>query len=448
MSVATTFRSNELTDRSEVDMSQLQINSADEADAIDAEVALQLRACVPMLTPFQAMLVQEQLDMEPSRLYARLCAYVRLVQEVEAYATANAEKKPSAAEHDTDDVSASPQPAGTPTNAATTAGAGAAPAAAADSGIAHGSAAAAILEAPVLSHPTFFAALQDHLLRLLEERWETCFAVGGANGSSVSCNDGKRISKAERAKKGLNKSSLVYGEVAFHTLGEVLWGPHCIHSLPAEGGTFVDLGSGTGRGVLAAAGLWPFARLVGVEILEGLHQAAVEVANYYERNVRPTFGTASSLPPPPPPPAPVVAEDAAVEREEAEEIGGAKIVLLGDPRASAKIELMCGSFLELDWPSAADVVFANSTCFDDELMDAIATQGQGLRDGALVITLTRALNSPYFKLVYSEQHTMSWGSATINIAVKRTPEPEEIQQALKLQQALKAKQRIRHTDLD
>jgi SAM-dependent methyltransferase len=182
---------------------------------------------------------------------------------------------------------------------------------------------------------------------------------------------------------------------------------------------FIDLGSGTGRGVLAATQLFPFARLVGIEILEGLHGAALAVAAHYERSVRPTYTSPRG--------------------------GGGDGE---DPRASAKIELICGSFLDLDWASCADVVFANSTCFDDGLMDEIALQGQGLRDGALFITLTRGLSGPWFRQAYSEQHKMSWGSATINIAVKRTPEPQEIAKWNAEKLAAKAKQRTRFAGAD
>jgi len=37
------------------------------------------------------------------------------------------------------------------------------------------------------------------------------------------------------------------------------------------------LGSGVGKGVFAAALLAPFGRLIGIEILDGLHRAALEV---------------------------------------------------------------------------------------------------------------------------------------------------------------------------
>jgi hypothetical protein len=55
------------------------------------------------------------------------------------------------------------------------------------------------------------------------------------------------------------------------------------------------------------------------------------------------------------------------------------------------------SLLDFDW-SDGDVVFANSTCFDDALMAAVAAKAQRLRPGALLITFTRGLDSAAFEV--------------------------------------------------
>ena len=74
--------------------------------------------------------------------------------------------------------------------------------------------------------------------------------------------------------------------------------------------------------------------------------------------------------------------------------------------------------------SDADVVFVNSTCFDDALMHAIADEAARLKMGAFAITLTRALPSPHFDVLEEECFTMSWGGATVFIQRKRSlPEP-------------------------
>lgn len=69
-------------------------------------------------------------------------------------------------------------------------------------------------------------------------------------------------------------ASLIYGEVGFHSFGLCLWGD--LMKLK-PGGVFYDLGSGTGRAVIAATYLHDFEKLVGIEILTGLTDASKEI---------------------------------------------------------------------------------------------------------------------------------------------------------------------------
>jgi hypothetical protein len=55
------------------------------------------------------------------------------------------------------------------------------------------------------------------------------------------------------------------------------------------------------------------------------------------------------------------------------------------------------SFLDYDW-SDGDVVFANSTCFTEQLMVSLALQGESLKPGAFLITFTKGLDSKAFKV--------------------------------------------------
>ena len=73
-----------------------------------------------------------------------------------------------------------------------------------------------------------------------------------------------------------------------------------------------------------------------------------------------------------------------------------------------------GSFIDFDW-SDGDVVFANSTCFDDELMSAMAKQAELLRPGSMFVTFTKALPSGCFEIIEKKRYRMSWGPATVFI---------------------------------
>eukprot|EP00455_Lapot_gusevi_P038755 TRINITY_DN4343_c0_g1_i8.p1 TRINITY_DN4343_c0_g1~~TRINITY_DN4343_c0_g1_i8.p1 ORF type:complete len:305 (+),score=97.66 TRINITY_DN4343_c0_g1_i8:55-969(+) len=213
---------------------------------------------------------------------------------------------------------------------------------------------------------SFHAVMRTELNKVFERIFESC-----------STSDGKRISKQDRVALGTERASLVYGEVTFESLAEVLYKKV---DLPA-GGVFYDLGSGTGRGVFAAAMVHNFQKCVGIEILQGLYEASEQVLTQYRQQVLPQYDS--------------------------------------DEKKGQVIEFVRADFLEYDW-SDADLVFANSTCFDEKLVSCIAAVAARLKKGTWFITLTKQLNSPHFRVVHSQQYRMSWGLATVNVHVKTT----------------------------
>lgn len=69
------------------------------------------------------------------------------------------------------------------------------------------------------------------------------------------------------------------------------------------------------------------------------------------------------------------------------------------------ISLFQGSFLEIEHDHFdADVIFANSTCFSNELMLDIARRAEKMRIGSRFISFTMKLPSPCFKVRTSELH--------------------------------------------
>ena len=51
-----------------------------------------------------------------------------------------------------------------------------------------------------------------------------------------------------------------------------------------------------------------------------------------------------------------------------------------------------GSILEFNWFDG-DVIFANSTCFDDALMLKMSAMAENLKPGAIFVTFTKGLVS-------------------------------------------------------
>mmetsp|Transcript_6864 Transcript_6864/g.9220 ORF Transcript_6864/g.9220 Transcript_6864/m.9220 type:complete len:397 (+) Transcript_6864:49-1239(+) len=188
--------------------------------------------------------------------------------------------------------------------------------------------------------------------------------------SDVSLEVGKTLSKSEREEKQLSdEKSLIYGEVDFHSFARILRKVG-----PFSDGVFYDLGSGTSKAVFVARLTQDFATCLGIEILEGLHQAAHGICERYNSSFRELLNSTQS-----------------------QEVG-----------------VKLGSFLDYDW-SDGDVVFANSTCFDDELMEAMSKAAEAMAPGSIFISFTKGLCSPKFEVLDKKRYKMSWGPATVFI---------------------------------
>ncbi|KAJ8601074.1 hypothetical protein CTAYLR_009729 [Chrysophaeum taylorii] len=196
---------------------------------------------------------------------------------------------------------------------------------------------------------------------------------------------GKSVSRKARDEQGLSASALVYGEIAypsfFATLEKIRTKYGVDKGVMQRPGVdiFYDLGSGAGKPPIAAATAFPFKKCVGIEYLGPLVDASKDAQREYEARSDDLRKLLDSTP--------------------------------------ARVEFVEGDVASLDW-SDATVCFANSTCFDDDLMDAIATAARSLPDNAFFITLTKKLPSPSFAVVDSEVYQMSWGGATVFIHQK------------------------------
>ena len=147
--------------------------------------------------------------------------------------------------------------------------------------------------------------------------------------------------------------------------------------------TFVDLGSGVGKAVVAAALLHEFEFCKGIEIQEIL----------YEESKR-------------------------IQMEMSFSGLGYNI------GKNTNIEFHFGSFLEVDsWISEGDVIFVNSTCFDVSLMENLVDNYfNHMKSGSYIITLTHSLidrSNDLFKLVCERRLPMSWGEADFFLHLKQ-----------------------------
>jgi len=213
------------------------------------------------------------------------------------------------------------------------------------------------------------AAFLDTIYRLIEEE---AYRLYTELFAECSLETGKHLSKAEREQNQLTDvKSLIYGEVDFHSFARVLRKIN-----PKPGCVFYDLGSGTAKAVFVARFMHDFSATLGIEILGSLDTAAqVVVERFNGGGFRPMLNTAFSQ----------------------------------------DVKCMKGSFLnDCPWDDG-DVIFANSTCFDDELMEGMSREAGKLKPGAFFITFTKGLSSEKFEVLERKRYKMSWGPATVFI---------------------------------
>jgi hypothetical protein len=192
----------------------------------------------------------------------------------------------------------------------------------------------------------------------------------------------RALSAEERQGKGLISAQLAYSEVTFRGVAELLQSLREDLKLPTltrGGGKFVDLGSGVGKAVFAAAMAHSFTELVGVEMLQGLHEGAVHVLDRFDEAVRP------KLPP---------------------------------PRRRSAVQFLRDDFTQVPWLDA-DVVFCVSTTFDAAVMSRIAALSNDMRRGAVMITTTTRLPSARWAVVKRFDLEMAHGKVTGFVHEKR-----------------------------
>lgn len=207
--------------------------------------------------------------------------------------------------------------------------------------------------------------------------------------SECSLQDGKHLSREERETKGLtSNSSYTYGEIDFNNFYLILRKLSPIK----PGSIFYDLGSGTSRAVFASRILEDFSRCEGIEILESLHLAGEKVVNRFNESFKDLM------------------------RYKTFDNNGDDVVT-----NSNGVKLLCGSFIDYDW-SDGDICFANSTCFDANLMAELSEQANKIKPGAICITFTKGLqlkdkdtNIDTFEILERLRYKMSWGPATVYI---------------------------------
>ena len=149
-------------------------------------------------------------------------------------------------------------------------------------------------------------------------------------------------------------------------------------------GNFYDLGSGMGKPVLAMSLLHRFKKLIGIEFLDNLFNLSLGIKRNYENTIEEKFRNNQQL------------------------------FSFEKPNS---IEFLHGNFLAHSWEDTS-IIFANSTCFSEDLIKNIASKAnKECKSGTIIITFTKrltTLNSDW-ELRDGFRRIMTWGVATIYI---------------------------------
>ena len=145
----------------------------------------------------------------------------------------------------------------------------------------------------------------------------------------------------------------------------------------------VDLGSGTGRVLFAAALTHSFAYAVGIEIVHGLHAQALQNWKRWNEN---------------------------------ELIGASRVIEPG-----TKFHFICGDMAEYqDMIDDASLVIVHATLFDEKLMDVVQQLCESCFSGDAAcstwfVMVSKPLRGPRFETLSVEHCRMSWGYACVYI---------------------------------
>jgi SAM-dependent methyltransferase len=189
--------------------------------------------------------------------------------------------------------------------------------------------------------------------------------------------DGASISQRDRADEELaGNSSFTYGEVEFVSFIKLLR-----QATPAAGETFCDLGCGTGKALfIAAMSPFGFDRVMGIELMPGLYQAAAATHQLFADSLGELQGVSDGAPP---------------------------------------IEIVKGDMTLVDW-SDADIVYTSSICFSEELIQSIAECAKRMKPGSRFMTLKLLPNvEDYFEIASQGWYKMSWGRINVHM-MRRT----------------------------
>jgi len=198
---------------------------------------------------------------------------------------------------------------------------------------------------------------------------------------------GKELSRLERQVNNYSSSTLTYSEVDFASFHRIFTRLNRLGLSDENQGKFVDVGSGVGKVVFSAALFHDFSKVVGIEILSGLHAASVGVLESWRE----------------------------LRRQ------------LPQRKRDMDISLLLGDALSMPWSNDTDVVFINATCFTRDMLRPLGREACRMRPGALLAITTHKLDAAvdpalpqYLELALADSMDASFGGSVAVHFYRRT----------------------------
>lgn len=223
---------------------------------------------------------------------------------------------------------------------------------------------------------------------------------------------------------------LIYGEIDVTSMTSIFntilrdhktIGLHRTEVLRLFSGTFIDLGSGSGKSTIAGCILGRFQSSVGIELIECLYDVSLNNCALVESILLDQRRKLLSSTPFDSDFGSCYAEncDSNVDDIDIVETDIANQSCREMSKKIRNLKFCPGSFLDKTCAdlSLGDVFFINSTCFPAALMADIASHCQ-FKSGSLFIVLSRTLPDSdinKFKLLHESRLSMSWGHADVFI---------------------------------
>lgn len=186
--------------------------------------------------------------------------------------------------------------------------------------------------------------------------------------------DGFKLSKEARLHH--DAMEYVYGEIEFASFIALIEMTN-----PPSSTRFYDLGSGTGKAVLASALVFEWEAYCGIELFEAIHQSALTQQHQLSQ-------------------------------------------MAGYENRARKIQFHNANFLEADF-SQASLIFINATALWGPTWDALNQRLEETASKATVITTSKKLISPVFTVYRTTRVMMSWGVVIAYIQIPTSVESSE-----------------------